>query len=185
MKITGKKSTIIDFIVDDSHPCVFHVKDISEYQNFNKNCITLFVVPPGYSDTSAIQVENLNPEFSLIVDKCLLGIQQSGCGEYREELMDGNYYFELNINGSSFGKNVYRINKLLGKYYDLLCCVEKKYRDTYFINDLYDGILEVRVKMDSIKSLAEKCNCPDKADFLYKEAEKVIKNLRCRYCGCD
>jgi hypothetical protein len=170
--------------VNDVNSCVFIVDDITDYNNIEPDCLNLYVLPPGFSEEQVIHIEDLMPGFRLIVDKCVLGLQKTSCIGDREELGDGLYVFKLIVDGKEVTKKVYRLNRLYKVYYNILCCLSKKANNTQFQEDMVRELSVVRVKLDAIKSLGEGCDCVDKADIMYKDVQKLLKSINCKYCDC-
>lgn len=170
--------------INDVNSCVFVIDDITDYQNIEPDCLDLYVLPPGFNEEQTIRIEGLMSGFRLILDKCMMGIQKSPCSGDREELNDGLYVFKLVIDGKEVTKKVYRMNKLYKTYYNILCCLDKKAHNSQFQEDMVKELSIVRVKLDAIKSLGEGCDCVDKADMMYKDVQKLLKTINCKYCDC-
>lgn len=173
-------------ISDTLSACTMVIYDISEYPiGFPISCPRLEVTVPGFK--YPVVFENISGGFTKVLNACNLNLQTTGCDVVSNDLPDGLYVIKYSINPNDtlyVEYNYLRINKLLNRYKDLLCCIESKAEDNKNVHmDMYKDLSELRYSIDAAKAAAEWCHDANRGLKLYDKANKLITRYFCRYCG--
>lgn len=171
------------------HPDMFSVADTSLYpEDFRLSdyCPSLHVIPPGFSkeQVNVIGVSDKNETYR--IDACVLGIQSSGCDTELNILPDGVYEIIYSVSETYFVAYDYlRVANMMLSYYDVLCCMDSSGKGFMVMNseDVKGSLYRFRMFVDMAKAKVEVCKDRNGGMFFYNEAFKVLRDLKCRYCG--
>lgn len=180
MKQPNLQLTISDTLSD----CKFIIKDISDYPaNYPIRCSKIYITPPGFNTPI---VKDVNIQFELVVDNCLLQLQTEGCNSECLPLQDGIYIIRYEINDSLYVEyNYMRINVLLNRYYSLLCCADIRSDDQELVKkEMINELKTIRLYLDVVKTSVEYCHKPNQGMALYGRLYEMMNTFQCKYCGC-
>lgn len=171
------------------HSDLFSLIDTSKYPDdfrMSDYCPSLHVIPPGYKkdQVNAIGVTDKNDTYR--IDACILGIQTTGCDTELNILPDGIYEIIYSVSELYFvAYDHLRVANLMLSYFDTLCCLDRSGKSYMVMNseDVKNSLYSFRMLIDMAKSKVEVCKDRNGGMFFYNEAFKVLRNLKCRYCG--
>lgn len=180
MKKPNLQLTISDTLSD----CKFLIKDISDYPDgYVIPCQKVYITPPGFTNPVVVDVSS---GFELTVDNCLLQLQTAGCGSECLSLADGIYIIRYELNDNVYVEyNYMRINVLLNRYKELLCCADIRSDDQKMVKaEMMDELKTLRLYLDAMKVSVEYCHKPKQGMALYGRVCEMMELFKCRYCGC-
>lgn len=180
MKTPNLLLTISDTLSD----CKFIIKDISDYPTgYILQCQRVYITPPGFSNPV---VKDVTSGFELVVDNCLLQLQSEGCDSECLSLADGIYIIRYEVNDNLYVEyNYMRINQLLNRYKDLLCCADIRSDDQKLVKqEMIDNLKDIRLYLDAMKVSVEYCHKPNQGMALYTLVCEKMDAFKCKYCGC-
>ena len=175
--------------VPETNNCtILRVIDTSVYdEHVPVTCGLLEITAPGFNEPVRIDVE---PEFSLIITACDLGLQTMGCGETLQTLPDGVYDIKYSVspNDKVFVEYHYlRICQINAIYFNELCKLELAACEPE--PDVKDALAELRMIrnfIDAAKAKVEYCDDVEQGMELYKYAKCRLDKFRGQACstGC-
>lgn len=107
-------------------PAILRIVDTSNYaDNLSVKCPLLQITVPGFN--YPVNIQDLEPGFSLVLRACDLGLQTQDCGTVSQKLPDGIYQIRYSVspNDKIFVEYRYlKVTQFMNKINQMLCNLE-------------------------------------------------------------
>tara|TARA_R100001480_G_C4645157_1_gene169997 strand:- start:22 stop:564 length:543 start_codon:yes stop_codon:yes gene_type:complete len=166
------------------NPCVLKIFDTSVYSPqvavFEPK---IYITIPGYNTASEVHFQ---PESSVTLTGCELGIQTENCGTSYVNLPDGIYVIKYVVDPNQVvyvEYNHLRMTQAMNLYQKILCDIDAADCDPPAkVKDKLDHLRLIGMYLDAAKAKVETCHEPQEGMTLYNYALKLLYKLDCRHC---